>query len=162
MLLKRARAAVLLGLVLALALPVAQARKDDDERGRRDDREQRYEQRRERNDDRYRGPDRERREQRYAPDNAERYRVEPRRYEPPRYEAPRYDPRDYAPQEYSRPQPRYAPRGMSLSEAVSQAERRSGGRVLSAEPGDDGGRPYYRIKVLSPDGRVQILYMDAD
>lgn len=58
-------------------------------------------------------------------------------------------------------QPRAEPRGRSLSDAVSEAERRTGGRVLSAEPRSDGGRSYYRVKVLGPDGRVQILNLDA-
>ena len=57
--------------------------------------------------------------------------------------------------------PRADPRGRSLSDAVSEAERRTGGRVLAAEPRSDGGRSYYRVKVLGPDGRVQILNLDA-
>ncbi len=69
----------------------------------------------------------------------------------------------YAPApRYSDPQPRYAPRGMNLSEAVSAAERSTGGRVLSAEPIDDNGRPAYRVKVLTGNGRVQVLYLDAE
>lgn len=154
--LKRSPSVVVLAVVLALTVPGAHARKEDDDHDHRDKRE-RYEQRSERHDDRYR----DQRREYYAPQYPERYRVEPRRYEAPRYEAPHYD-REHAPQGYARPPSRYAPRGMSLSEAVSQAERRTGGRVLAAEPGDDGGQPYYRIKVLSPDGRVQILYLDAN
>lgn len=55
---------------------------------------------------------------------------------------------------------RQAPR-MSLSDAVAAAERRTGGRALSAEPYHDNGRPGYRVKVLTPNGRVQILYFSA-
>lgn len=57
--------------------------------------------------------------------------------------------------------PRPAPRGMSLSDAVSEAERRTGGRVLSADPREDNGQIYYRVKVLTPNGRVQMLHIDA-
>lgn len=172
MLLTRIRQAVLLGLALLLAVPVAHARKDDEERGRNDRREQQYEQRRaddgrnrqQRDDRRERAPEPrryERRELRGDPAYSEPRRryVEPRRYE----EAPRrYEESGAArPRGYSDSQPRYAPPGLSLSEAVMEAERRSGGRVLSAEPGSDGGQPYYRVKVLSPNGRVQIYYIDA-
>lgn len=74
------------------------------------------------------------------------------RYEPaPRYEvAPRYE-----------AAPRYAPRGMNLSEAVSVAERSTGGRVLSAEPLTENGQLTYRVKVLTSNGRVQVLFIDA-
>ena len=75
----------------------------------------------------------------------------------PRFERGRDD-RD---QRGGEEQPRAAPRGMGLSEAVSEAERRTGGRVLSAEPRGEGGQTYYRVKVLGPDGRVQILNLDA-
>lgn len=167
--LNRPCAAFLLTIALSLALPAAHARKDDDDKRPR---EQRYEVRGERingngrsriqSEERRLGapePGRyEQRGQRPVPDYAQpRRRIEPRRAEPPRYDMP-----DYAPRPDSRPQSTYAPRGMSLSEAVSQAERRTGGRVLSAEPGTDGGQAYYRIKVLSPNGRVQILYIDAN
>ncbi|MFN2309737.1 MAG: PepSY domain-containing protein [Gammaproteobacteria bacterium] len=63
-------------------------------------------------------------------------------------------------QRYAAP-PRSAPRGMSLSEAVSEAERRTGGRVLTAAPREENGQLHYRVKVLTPDGRVQMLYIDA-
>lgn len=59
------------------------------------------------------------------------------------------------------PVPRYAPRGLNLSEAVNEAERRTGGRVLSAEPVDEGGQLFYRVKVLTPNGRIQVLFLDA-
>lgn len=52
-----------------------------------------------------------------------------------------------------------APRepGISLDSAVARA--RSEGRVLSADVIDDGGAPVYRIKVLTPGGRVRVLYI---
>lgn len=83
------------------------------------------------------------------------------------------DSRDYTPQDNNRSEqryepapryesaPRYAPRGMNLSEAVSVAERNTGGRVLSAEPLDENGQLSYRVKVLTPNGRVQVLFIDA-
>ena len=49
-----------------------------------------------------------------------------------------------------------------LGSAVSEAERRTGGRVLSADPRNIDGKQKYRIKVLTPSGRVRILHMDAD
>lgn len=39
---------------------------------------------------------------------------------------------------------------------VRQVER-EGGRVLQAEPMQRGGRETYRIKVLTPEGRVRVL-----
>ncbi|MFP5504846.1 MAG: PepSY domain-containing protein [Gammaproteobacteria bacterium] len=48
-----------------------------------------------------------------------------------------------------------------MSEAVAEAERRTGGRVLSADPREDNGQLYYRVKVLTPNGRVQMLHIDA-
>lgn len=163
--LNRFRQAVLLGTALLLAVPVAHARKDDEDRGRGDRREQQYEQRRA-DDGHYRQQREDRRERAADPRRYEQRELrgnpaysEPRRYE----EAPRRYPE--ADRSRSRgdddARPRYAPPGLSMSEAVMEAERRSGGRVLSAEPGDDGGQPYYRIKVLNPNGRVQILYIDG-
>lgn len=57
--------------------------------------------------------------------------------------------------------PGHAPhsRDNGLAAAVAEAQRRTGGRVLSAEPRDDGEGRYYRIKVLTPDGRVRILQL---
>lgn len=167
----RLHQALLLATALLVAVPGAHARKDDEDRGRGGAREQQYEQQRrgadngrnrqQQDDRRGRAQESRRYEQqnlRTAPPYSEpRRRSEPRGYDPvPRnydpYNAPRS--RDYA-------RPEYAPRGLSMSEAVSQAERRTGGRVLSAEPGADGGESYYRIKVLNPDGRVQVLFIDA-
>ena len=49
-----------------------------------------------------------------------------------------------------------------LGNAVSEAERRTGGRVLSADPRSIEGKQKYRIKVLTPSRRVRILHLDAD
>ncbi len=77
-----------------------------------------------------------------------------------------------APDQESAPPPRWRddasrrdnrPRAPSLSldEAVERAERQSGGRVLSAQTVYEGGRPVYRIKLLTPSGRVRVMVMDA-
>lgn len=52
-------------------------------------------------------------------------------------------------------------RGLSLDQAVSQVRRDTGGRVLSAETVQRDGRPVHRIKVLTPENRVRVFYVDA-
>lgn len=52
-----------------------------------------------------------------------------------------------------------APRGPGISLDSAVARARSEGRVLSADVIDDGGAPVYRIKVLTPGGRVRVLYI---
>jgi len=51
--------------------------------------------------------------------------------------------------------------GITLEQAAAQAVRQTGGRVLSAqaEKGPEGLR--YRIKLLKPDGRVVVIYINA-
>ena len=49
----------------------------------------------------------------------------------------------------------------SLNEAVQQVQRETGGRVLSADTGDQGGRTVHRIKVLTPSGQMRIVTIDA-
>jgi uncharacterized membrane protein YkoI len=45
----------------------------------------------------------------------------------------------------------------SLQEAVEEVQRETGGRVLSADTVRAGPRELYRIKVLTPDGRVRVV-----
>jgi hypothetical protein len=45
--------------------------------------------------------------------------------------------------------------GKSLSEAVEQVRRQTGGRILSAETKVQGNREVHHIKVLTKDGKVQ-------
>ena len=45
--------------------------------------------------------------------------------------------------------------GKSLSEAVEQVRRQTGGRILSAETKVEGGREVHHIKVLTEDGKVK-------
>lgn len=49
----------------------------------------------------------------------------------------------------------------SLNEAVQQVQRETGGRVLSADTVNQGGRMVHRIKVLTPSGQVRIVTIDA-
>ena len=49
----------------------------------------------------------------------------------------------------------------SLNEAVQQVQRETGGRVLSADTVNQGGRSVHRIKVLTPSGQVRIVTIDA-
>jgi len=55
-----------------------------------------------------------------------------------------------------------ADRRTSLEEAVSEARGRHPGRVLSAETERRGGRESHRIRILTRDGRVKRLDMDAE
>jgi uncharacterized membrane protein YkoI len=51
--------------------------------------------------------------------------------------------------------------GISLNEAVRRVQHDTGGRVLSAETQQQGGRTVHRIKVLTPSGHVRVYSIDA-
>jgi len=51
--------------------------------------------------------------------------------------------------------------GVSLDEAVSRAERQFGARVVRTEVQDEDGRKVYVLKLLSDDGRVFTVRIDA-
>jgi uncharacterized iron-regulated membrane protein len=51
--------------------------------------------------------------------------------------------------------------GISLDEAVAQARKRHKGKVLSAETTRSNGRKVHRIKILTKDGRVKRVTVDA-
>jgi len=51
--------------------------------------------------------------------------------------------------------------GISLDEAVAQARRQHKGKVLSAETIREDGRKVHRIKILTKDGRVKRVKIDA-
>jgi uncharacterized membrane protein YkoI len=51
---------------------------------------------------------------------------------------------------------------MSMQEAIAKVERDTHGKVLSAETKRSGNRAIYRIKVLTRDGRVQVIEVPAD
>jgi len=52
--------------------------------------------------------------------------------------------------------------GISLDEAVSRARRQSDDKILSAETVRVDGRRVHRIKVLTGQGRVKHVQIDAD
>ena len=52
--------------------------------------------------------------------------------------------------------------GISLDEAVSRARRQSDDKILSAETIRVDGRSVHRIKVLTSQGRVKHVQIDAD
>jgi uncharacterized membrane protein YkoI len=47
--------------------------------------------------------------------------------------------------------------GKSLSEAISQVRRQTGGQILSAETRVSGNREVHYIKVLTKDGKVKTV-----
>jgi uncharacterized membrane protein YkoI len=51
--------------------------------------------------------------------------------------------------------------GISLDEAVSRVRRQTKGKILSAETVRSDGGSVHRIKVLTQDGRVKRLLIDA-
>jgi uncharacterized membrane protein YkoI len=53
------------------------------------------------------------------------------------------------------------PANGGLDQAVRNVEQRTGGQVLAAEKRRVDGQHKYRIKVLTPDGRVRIIHVDA-
>jgi hypothetical protein len=50
---------------------------------------------------------------------------------------------------------------LTLQEAVAQVERETGGKILSAETIRVGRNVIYRIKVLTPDGRIRVFQLPA-
>jgi uncharacterized membrane protein YkoI len=49
-----------------------------------------------------------------------------------------------------------------MQEAIAKVERDTHGKVLSAETKRTGNRAVYRIKVLTRDGRVQVIEVPAE
>lgn len=50
---------------------------------------------------------------------------------------------------------------VSRDDAAALAQRDSRGRVLSVERADAGGRPAWRVKVLTPSGEVRVVLVDV-
>ncbi|MEO5595685.1 MAG: hypothetical protein ABIQ97_00850 [Lysobacteraceae bacterium] len=50
----------------------------------------------------------------------------------------------------------------TLPDSVRRAERETGGQVLRAQPIQRDGREVYRVKVLTPDGRVKVVEDDRE
>lgn len=51
---------------------------------------------------------------------------------------------------------------ITLSDATELVQNRIGGRVLTAESVREQGREMYRVKVLTRQGEVRIVYVDAE
>lgn len=56
---------------------------------------------------------------------------------------------------------RVADRQLGVGEAARIAQRAVGGRILAAEPATEGGRQVVRVKLLTPDGVVRVVVVDA-
>jgi hypothetical protein len=54
-----------------------------------------------------------------------------------------------------------AQRAISMKDAVERVERETRGKVLSAESMGSGRNRQYRIKVLTPNGRVRVILVPA-
>lgn len=50
---------------------------------------------------------------------------------------------------------------VSRDDAAAVAQRETGGRVLAVERADVGGRPVWRVKVVTPRGEVRVVLVDA-
>ena len=51
---------------------------------------------------------------------------------------------------------------LSLNDATELVQKRTGGRVLAAQEVREQGRQMYRIKVLTRQGEVRIVLVDAE
>ena len=49
----------------------------------------------------------------------------------------------------------------SRDDAAAAAQRQTGGRVLSVERADAGGRAVWRVKVVTPRGDVRVVLVDV-
>jgi uncharacterized membrane protein YkoI len=52
--------------------------------------------------------------------------------------------------------------GVSLEQAAARVKRKTGGRILSAETINRKGKRVHRIKVLRPNGNVEIVFVKAE
>ncbi|HYF16275.1 MAG TPA: PepSY domain-containing protein [Ramlibacter sp.] len=50
---------------------------------------------------------------------------------------------------------------VSRDDAAAAAQRQTGGRVLSVDMADAGGRAMWRVKVVTPRGEVRVVMVDA-
>jgi Peptidase propeptide and YPEB domain len=50
---------------------------------------------------------------------------------------------------------------VSREQAAAQAQQQTGGRVLSVDLADAGGRAVWRVKVVTPRGEVRVVMVDA-
>lgn len=64
--------------------------------------------------------------------------------------------------EAAEPESRYAQGGVSLDAVVRQMEQRFNARVVRAETREEKGRTVYVLRLLSEDGKVWTVKVDAD
>ena len=50
---------------------------------------------------------------------------------------------------------------VSRDEAAATVQKASGGRVLAVDRADRNGRAVWRVKVLTPQGEVKVIMVDA-
>lgn len=50
---------------------------------------------------------------------------------------------------------------VSRDQAVAAAQRQSGGRVLSVDRVEAARRPVWRVKVVTPQGEVRVIFIDV-
>jgi uncharacterized membrane protein YkoI len=55
----------------------------------------------------------------------------------------------------------HAQRAETLQDAVQRVQQETGGKILSAHTVRSGKSKVYRIKVLTPDGRVRVVQVQA-
>jgi uncharacterized membrane protein YkoI len=53
-------------------------------------------------------------------------------------------------------------RELSAQEAVAKVQQETSGKVLSVQTLNLGKRKVYRIKVLTPDGKVRVIQVQAE
>ena len=58
-------------------------------------------------------------------------------------------------------QPYIEPRSVSLDQAVEMVQRRYGARAVKAETVSQGDRRVHKIRLLSPEGKVWNVHVDA-
>lgn len=58
--------------------------------------------------------------------------------------------------------PALAQQPLTLDEAVTKVSKETQGRVLIAERSDEDGKIRYKIKLLTEDGTVKLLYVDPE
>lgn len=61
-----------------------------------------------------------------------------------------------------RHQPRIEPSGISLDQAVQMAQRRFRAKAVKAETVQSGGRRIHQIRLLSAEGKVWTVRVDAE
>jgi uncharacterized membrane protein YkoI len=61
-----------------------------------------------------------------------------------------------------RHEPRVEPAGISLDQAVEMAQRRYRAKAVKAQTVDSGGRRVHQIRLLSTEGKVWTVRVDAE